>query len=177
MKKLLITLILLAFTIPGQAATIYKWVDEKGVINFTDDYNKVPPPYRDRVIIEERKEIEEDKITIPPRETPQKKEEISTDIYGRDEAWWRDRVRPWKERLKEATENYERANKEYLEKSEELSKRRFGSRTQYKIDIIQLDKLNEEKKRYEAQMREVNEMLKRLSKEAEESKADPEWLK
>jgi len=32
-----------------QAAELYKWVDDKGVVNFTDDYNKVPPAYRNRL--------------------------------------------------------------------------------------------------------------------------------
>ncbi|MGO9093434.1 MAG: DUF4124 domain-containing protein [bacterium] len=39
MKKLLILLVLLTFAAPAYGATIYKWVDEKGVINFTDDYS------------------------------------------------------------------------------------------------------------------------------------------
>jgi hypothetical protein len=56
-------------------------------------------------------------------------EEIKTDIYGRDEAWWRDKVRPWKERLKEATENYDAAQKKYMESSDELSLKKFGSLT------------------------------------------------
>jgi hypothetical protein len=65
MKKLLILLIILIFTIPAYAATIYKWVDKDGVVNFTDDLSKVPPSYRDRVEKEERKDVKE-KVT-PPR--------------------------------------------------------------------------------------------------------------
>jgi hypothetical protein len=53
MRKFLILLILLAFSVPAYAATIYKWEDEKGVVNFSDDYNKVPSAFRDRVVIEE----------------------------------------------------------------------------------------------------------------------------
>ena len=96
---------------------------------------------------------------------------------SRDEAYWRDRARPWKERLAEAKEKYEDANKKYMEKSEQLSQRKFGSRTQYKMDIAQLDKLNGERKEYEARMNEAKEMLGKISKEAEEIKADPEWVK
>jgi hypothetical protein len=36
--------------------------------------------------------------------------------------------------------------------------------------------LGEEKKRYEAKIAEANEMLEKLSKEAQESNADPAWL-
>jgi hypothetical protein len=176
MKKLLILLILLTFTIPAYAATIYKWVDKDGVVNFTDDYDRVPPLYRDQVI-EEKEDIQKPGLLTPsPQTPPSKVEEAETDIYGRDETWWRDKVLPWKEKLNEATENYENANKKYMEKSDELSRRRFGSRTQYKMDIIVLDKLNEEKKKFEAQMNEAKEELEKLSREAQEAKADPSWL-
>jgi len=178
MKKLLILLIILIFTIPGYAATIYKWVDKEGVVNFTDDLSKVPFSYRNRVEIEERKDVKE-KVTPPPPQaaTPgDEQDEIKTDIYGRDESWWREKVRPWKEKLKEASEKYEAAQKRYTEKSDELSRRRYGSSTQYKMNIIELDKTREEKEKYQAQISEANEMLEKLSREAQESKADPAWL-
>ncbi len=175
MRRFIIILILLIFTLPGYAITIYKWVDKDGVMHFTDDYSKVPPQYRDQVKMEERKDIEE-KSSIKIKEPQKEIEERSRDRYGQGENYWKERVRPWKERLREAQKNYEIANKKYLEKSEELSRRKFGSRTQYKMDIIELDKLNEERKRYQAQITEANEALKKISKEAEEAKANPDWL-
>jgi hypothetical protein len=57
-----------------------------------------------------------------------------------------------------------------------LSRRRFGSPTQYKMNIIELDKVREEKEKYQAKISEANAMLENLSKEAQESKADPAWL-
>ena len=49
MKKLIFILsFFFIFTSPASAA-IYKWVDEKGVVNFTDDYSNVPPDYRNKV--------------------------------------------------------------------------------------------------------------------------------
>jgi len=77
-----------------QAHTFYKWVDEKGVVNYTDDYNRIPPAYRDRVEIEW---VHEEGPTPPIQKiAPQKREETRTDIYGQDEAYWRGKVRPWK---------------------------------------------------------------------------------
>jgi len=179
MKEIFSIFVILLFALPLQAGTVYKWIDKEGVVNFTDDLSKVPPSYRNRVEVEERKDVKEE-VTPPPPQAVTRgngEEEIKADIYGRDEAWWRDKVRPWKGRLKEATENYEATHQKYMEKSDELSRRRFGSPTQYKMNIIQLDRLKEERMRYEAQIAEVNEMLKKLSKEAEESKANPDWLK
>ena len=177
MKIFYILLILLMFSLPAYSATIYKWVDKDGVVNFTDDLSKVPPSYRDRVEKEERKDVKEKVI---PRSQAVTREdepgEIRADLYGRDETWWREKVRQWKERLKEATEKYDTAQKRYTEKSDELSRRRFGSPTQYKMNIIELDKIKEEKEKYEAQISEANAMLEKLSKEAKETKADPSWL-
>jgi len=48
MKKLIILLMSFIFA-SSASATVYKWVDEKGVLNFADDYSKVPPTYRDKV--------------------------------------------------------------------------------------------------------------------------------
>jgi hypothetical protein len=177
MKKLLIILILLALAIPGHAAAIYKWLDKDGVVNYTDDYSKVPAFYRDRV-----ETLEFFTGKGPPERTPQAtpeiKEEIRTDIYGRDETWWREKVRPWKEQLKEATENYERVREEYMKQAEGLGPYNFGkmSLTQYQMLSSRLNILNSEMAKYHAQMDEANEMLEKLSKEAEKTKADPVWL-
>ena len=178
MKIFSILLILLMFSLPAYSATIYKWVDKDGVVNFTDDLSKVPPSYRDRVEKEERKDVKEEVTPRSPQASTRKNEpeESHSDIYGRDETWWREKVRPWKEQLKEATEKYEVAEKKYTEKSDELSRRRFGSPTQYKMNIIELDKTREERERYQAQISEANEKLDKLSKEAKETKADPSWL-
>lgn len=48
MKKLILVSLLLILASPAWA-TVYKWVDERGVMNFADDLEKVPPAYRDKV--------------------------------------------------------------------------------------------------------------------------------
>ncbi len=175
MRKMLIFLILLIFVLPVYAHTFYKWVDEKGIVNYTDDYNSIPPAYRNRVEIEW---VHEEGASPPVQKmTPQKREEARTDIYGQNEAYWRGKVRPWKEFLKTAEANYERVHSKFMEKAEELSARRFGSRTQYKTNIIELDRLKEEMFKYGDQIAEANEALEKISKEAQKAKADPDWLK
>jgi len=178
MRKILYIICFLVFISSAHGATVYKWVDKEGVVNFTDDLSKVPPSYRNRVETEERKDLKEEVIPQSPQAATRESEpvETKTDIYGRDETWWREKVRPWKERLREATESYEAAEKRYTEKSDELSRRRFGSSTQYKMNIIELDKMRGEKEKYQAQISEANGMLDKLSKEAKETKADPAWL-
>ncbi len=177
MRKFLILLILLLFAVPAYAITIYKWVDKEGVVNFTDDYNKVPSEYRDRVETEIRGDTPKVETLAPPQTPLQKGEEVKSDLYGRDEAWWRDKVRSWKDRIKAATASYESVHKKFMEKEGELSRIKYGSKSQHRIIIRELDQLKEEMMRYEAQIAEANETLKKLSKEAEESKANPDWLK
>jgi len=177
MKKLLIFLILLLFISPANAHTFYKWVDEKGIVNYTDDYSNIPPAYRNRVEIEWVHE----EGPLPPvqKMTPQKREEAKTDIYGLGETYWRGKVRPWKEFLKTAEANYEKAHQRFMEKAMEFSQKRFGSwsRTQYKMNIIELDRLKEEMVKYADQIAEGREALEKISREAGEARANPEWLK
>lgn len=180
MRKIFILLMLLVFVSPSYAATVYKWVDRDGVVNFTDDLSKVPPPYRDKVEVETRKDVPKERAPLPPQAIIPggKEEETRTDIYGRDETWWREKVRPWKEQLREATEKYEEAQRNYEKKSDELAQTNFAgrSRTQSKWDVMALNRLREEKEKYQAQVAEANGMLEKLSKEAKETKADPAWL-
>jgi len=176
-RKMLIFLILLIFVSPAYAHTFYKWVDEKGVVSYTDDYNNIPSAYRNRVEIEW---VHEEGSSPPIQKmTPQKREEARTDIYGQNEAYWRGKVRPWKEFLKTAETNYERVHEKFMGKAMEFSQGRFGawSRTQYKMNIIELDKLKEEMIKYADQIGEAKEALEKISKEAREAKVDPDWLK
>ena len=79
--------------------------------------------------------------------------------------------------MSEAQANYDNAQRKYMAKSEELSRMKFGSPTQYKMNIIQLSGLGDERRKYEAEMAEANEMLKKIFKEAEEARADLAWLR
>ena len=47
MKKLLFALLILVFA-SSASATVYRWVDEGGVVNYADDYSKVPPDFRNK---------------------------------------------------------------------------------------------------------------------------------
>jgi hypothetical protein len=177
MKKIIFIFPLLILTLSAHAVTVYKWVDNSGVVNFTDDYEKIPPRYRNQVEVETRKDDQEQIPKSPTKEiTPSSKGEVRKDIYGRDETWWRDKTRPWREQLQEATTNYENTNRKIIERSEALS-RKYWSPTQYKMNMVELDKLKEERAKYQVQIDEANGMLRNLSKEAEESKANPDWLK
>ncbi|NWG02995.1 MAG: DUF4124 domain-containing protein [Syntrophaceae bacterium] len=48
MKKFFLIIFLFIF-VSSASAAVYKWVDEKGVTNFSDDYSKIPSDYHQRV--------------------------------------------------------------------------------------------------------------------------------
>ncbi len=155
MKKLFIPLILLIFAVPAHGATIYKWVDEKGVVNFTDDDKKVPPAFRNRAETEEYLEEE-------PSPPTQIKEETKTDVYGRDY---------WKRQLDEATSNYEKAREELLNEGERLVWHRYGGKTQYQMFTVGLPSISERFETYKEQMIEAKAMLETLTKKTKEEDA------
>jgi hypothetical protein len=68
MKKLPFILLILIFA-SSVSATVYKWVDREGVINFADDYSKVPPDYRNKA-----EELNINKMGSPtPSQAPSEK--------------------------------------------------------------------------------------------------------
>jgi hypothetical protein len=112
----------------------------------------------------------------PPAASTGESEEAKVDRYGQGEDYWRDRVSPWRKQLQEGTENYENINKKLSARIEEQS-RKFLTPTQWKMDRAETRPLLEERSKYEAQIKEANEMLGKVAKEAEEAKTNPAWLK
>ena len=178
MKKVLMLLILLVFVSPAYATTAYKWVDKEGVVNYTDDYNSIPPEYQEKVEVEEF--ISEKSTPLPtpilPSEISPEAKEEGKDRYGMSADYWKDRARPLRQQLKEATANIETVDSQMAEKVAGLSGR-FLSPTQHNILTSQLQGLREQKSLYEAQANDAREKLDKLAKEAEEAQADPEWIK
>jgi hypothetical protein len=166
-RKLLTTALTIGFLmIPFSIhAEVYKWIDDKGTIHFTDDYGNIPSSYRERLKVEVRKDIREERSLPGTHEIiPGAKEEQSNgDVYREEEVWQEEKMSFWMNQLEEATANYESAQRRFTEGAEALSRRRFGSPTQYKFDIIKLDVLNQERMKYKAQFEEADQMLRKLS--------------
>ena len=171
-----ILFLLLASVSISNAATVYKWVDKYGSVNFTDDLNKVPREYRNQIQMEETGDFGKSQIPPPAPASLQKTGEEKRDAQGRGEQYWRETVRPYKEQLKQAQEDYNNTNIK-IDDALEMVKGRFYSHTQYNLKRIEVERLMAERVTYEAKMKETNEMLAKIAKEAEEAKANPAWLK
>ncbi len=74
MRLILLCIALLAISIPFSHAEMYKWVDDKGTVHFTDDLSTIPEKYRENA--ETRK---------PPKEisTPQPREQPKPSLPGK----------------------------------------------------------------------------------------------
>jgi len=158
--------------------TIYKWMDKNGVVNFTDDLGKVPPEYRDQVEREVRKDTssaEPPTSVQSPSQSSAEVRETRKDIYGLGETWWQEKARPWNQQLKDATANLEAVNNKINEGTEKFLGK-YSSPTQVNMYNAGLETLKGERAKYQAQVDEAKKMLKGLAKEAQDAKADPDWL-
>src|SRR5262245_25145962 len=90
-----------AFSSTAIAEKIYRWVDENGIVGFTDNPSNLPEKYLDSVtqyaetepgeraaVLEETKPELSDKSDFPE----------DLDFNGRDKVWWKNRVQDLKDR-------------------------------------------------------------------------------
>src|SRR4030042_1175083 len=97
--KTLTLILLFLFTATLSYAQVYKWVDEKGIVHFTDDITRIPERHRRTL---EEVEVKEEKIeTKEEGEAPQKKQADSyKDRLGRGEENWKGRKKKNKKKKK-----------------------------------------------------------------------------
>jgi len=166
---------------------VYKWVDEKGTVHFTDDLGLIPERYRDQVL---KAKPPEEPASPPSMESPKSmgggKEITSTpesvseqkDILGRGEEWWRAIADEWNEKLKTAQQNYENAYSEWKSKEQELEASKFKPDSLKRKLKTETKALEEKAKDWEKQMGEAKNMLDNvLPKQARDYRANPDWLK
>jgi len=176
MRKTLITILILWVFVSMAYGEVYKWVDKDGVVNFTDDPTNIPPQYRKRIEKEEKEDSHEVEAPARGSVSPGKKEGQKVDLSGMGEDSWRAKVQPWKNQLKEATESCERLNRNIDDKIMEQSGKLLTA-TQHEMKRAEIAQLQDERSKCEAQIRQANEMLDNIAKEAEEAKSDPQWVK
>jgi aspartyl protease family protein len=94
MKSLISFVIVLALFVPSSRAEMYKWVDEKGTVHFTDDLSTIPEKNREgaetRKPQKERptsKPMEISKPSPPPAEKPAEPKGFEVKIERESETW------------------------------------------------------------------------------------------
>jgi hypothetical protein len=98
--KIFLVLLVTVFGVSISAyADTYQWVDDKGVVNFTDNPESIPKKYLKKVKVlpsvapEQGSQAESTDEAAPPAPSAQSTEPgLQKEIYGgHDESWWRSR--------------------------------------------------------------------------------------
>ncbi len=180
---LLILIGLIFYCTVSWGQEIYQWTDEKGTVHFTDDLSSVPERFRNQV--QKKKSPQELSSPLPPQmlkdEEMEKGPESAParkDLIGRGEEWWRDKAKEWNKKLLDANKNYDTAYTAWKAKEKELEQSKFKPRSFQRKLKSEVKVLEDKAKTLEKQRDEVKNMLEKgLPKEAEELKADPDWIK
>jgi len=177
-RILLVPVFILASIFCGSLsfAQIYKWVDEKGSVHFTDDPLQVPEKYRlktERIgIVEEKAEPKAQNEASSSK----KKEEPFRDRMGRGEEYWKEKVDTWKKRLISAQDKVESLRMRY----NDLTEKANASRSSVERATIrnERDQVKSDIEQYRQQVEEAKLMLdKKIPEEAQLYRAKPEWVK
>lgn len=154
-------------------AQVYQWEDEQGVLNLTDDLEKVPEKYRDRAteVILPKDEGRPEKNAPSPPGGPEEtiKDPEQADLRGRSREWWQGRAREWREKKSRAAQELALARERLntIPMSLPLPAREWEKR-----------KILREMGAYEGQLREAERMLNEaLPEEARKAGAPPGWVR
>jgi len=173
--KIISLLLGLSFFLSTPAfSQVYKWIDEKGSVHFTDDVTKIPEQYRSRT---EQVPVLREESGPKMEDTPSagKKEEVYKDRLGRGEEHWRGMVEEWKKKLRAAQEKMEQSRMKYNQLTEKFNDSR-NSIQRHNIRV-ERNQVNSEMDQHKNRIDEAKMMLeKKIPEEAEFYGAKPEWV-
>jgi len=173
--KTLALILLFLFAATLSYAQVYKWVDEKGIVHFTDDITQIPEKYRRT--IEERQATEE-KIETKEQGQPSQKKQADDykDRLGRGEEYWKGRVEESRKKLQSLQERVESLRLKYNDLTEKFNTSKSSAeRATIRNDREQIKNQMDELR---VQIAETKETLERkIPEEASLYKAKPEWVK
>ncbi|MGA2518119.1 MAG: DUF4124 domain-containing protein [Thermodesulfobacteriota bacterium] len=180
MKRIWVTIlsIFLSIFLVSQLsfAEIYKWVDEKGAVHFTDDMTQVPEKYRPKTEEIGPSGADKEGTKGEGQVTPKGKEETHQDQLGRGQDYWKGRVGEWRRKLGEQQDRLETLRTKYNELTERVNDSKSSSeRGNLRKER---DQVKSEMDQCRSQIEEAKDMLeKKIPEEGELYKAKPEWVK
>ena len=195
MKRLILVILfgLLMSSVLAVGQEVYRWVDEKGTVHFADDLSQIPEKYLDQ--FQKKKFPQEPSPSAPlPPSTPGASKAIPQavskqpapvsqpaqrkDILGRGEDWWRGQVREWNAKLLAAQKSHDAAALDLKNKEKELEDAKFKPDSLKRKLKAEQKTLQEKVDASKKQVEDARNMLERsLPKQAQEYRADPNWLK
>ena len=173
--KLIIFILLLLFSANLSYGEVFKWVDEKGEVHFTDDISTIPEKYRRGIQeIEVKEDKEEAKKEGQP--LPKKQGNNDKDRLGRGEEYWKARVDEWRKKLQSLQERVESLRLNYNDLTEKFN----TSKSSVERSTIrnEREQIKEQMDQLRAQIGEAKEMLeKKIPDEASLYRAKPDWVR
>lgn len=153
MKALLVVATMI-LTAGSAGAAVYQWVDDRGVINFTDNRDKIPPKYRAKA---REKDMSDEKniFILKGEKTPaaQSAPGGGERPAEQNQDWWRARVTTLRDQVKQSEEDLESKRKRLAE----LHHRRVVY--QKASDRASYNRLKAEIEKDEVSLKELRERL------------------
>ncbi|RNC67958.1 MAG: DUF4124 domain-containing protein [Desulfuromonadales bacterium] len=173
MKSAPITLFLVFVCVFSAGADTYRWVDDKGVVSYTDDPDRVPAKFLKRLERIPSPAVPPVPVTTPqspPQAEPQTPKASTPVLYGGlDENGWRGKFGAIRNEIK-AIEDGLPAKNEQLNTLHR--KRVIYQRPQ---DRVAYNQLKEQVDRDEARVKELQDKLSALDQEASKAGVPGEW--
>jgi hypothetical protein len=195
-KLVIATVCVISVSVSFAQGTIYKWIDEKGVVHYTDNPENVPSKFKSQVrqkTIDRRltPQPESEKSVAPPvsRVLPpvssEEKPDTRTDVRGRNKEWWLGQKKYWQDEVKRLSTQVKK-NREDMA-TLRRGRVRQGTRTEEGIilnqgplidDYRELKRLQEITPELEEKLKKAQDMLEKdLIRDAYRAGAPSEWTK
>ena len=170
--KMLVAFLILCLVQATAMAEVYEWVDEKGVVNFTDSLQKVPPKYKG--VAREKDLSQQKNITIVTEEAPPalplQQAPTQKTYGGRDARWWGTTIGALRSDITAIEEGLP-------DKRQELAKLHRRRVLYHKAaDRVAANKLGNEIEADEGKLRELQEKLTTLQTQAAEAGVPQELI-
>ncbi|KAF0220080.1 MAG: hypothetical protein FD174_1525 [Geobacteraceae bacterium] len=174
MVRHLIAVFMVVFVFAATArGETYEWLDDQGVVHFTDAPAKIPDKYRKRVKV--RESVKGEEIRVPPAQEKQPSEPAGSapmeqQLYGgHDMSWWRMSYESLRDEIKSIQDGL-------LEKRDRLAALRHRRIVYQKgSDRAPYNELKAEIERDEARMTELQEKIATLDAEASRAGVPSGW--
>ena len=158
-------------------AGTYEWTDNSGVVNFTDDLDKIPAKYRNKARERESFKVGQDETpssvdsvpVVTPADSTPSSDSDAPGTSDRNQRWWQERFASLRNEIK----SIESAIADERQKLIQLKRKRvIYQRTR---DRIAYNDMEAKIMTDEERLKEVQERLNALDAEADRSSVPREW--